>query len=152
MNKPKTLIPPPLPYVAAIAGGWWLDRHVAAISLSSGSVHQAFALILIFSGFGLMLWAIWQLHRHQTTFNPYSAARKLCTSGPFRFSRNPIYLGDWLILAGFSLWLMTLWPLLFSPVVWLFIRYGVIRHEEAHLEARFGEDFRQYKQQVRRWI
>ncbi|OIQ92606.1 hypothetical protein GALL_254290 [mine drainage metagenome] len=50
------------------------------------------------------------------------------------------------------MWLMTLWALLFSPLVWAIIRYGVIRHEEEHLEAKFGAEYIIYKSQVRRWI
>ena len=99
-----------------------------------------------------MLWAVLTLIRHRTTFNPYSAATRLCVSGPFRFSRNPIYLGDWFILAGFSLWLSTWWPIVFSPLVWAAVRYGVIRHEEAHLAAKFGAEYRDYQARVRRWL
>jgi len=79
-------------------------------------------------------------------------ASALCTSGPFRFSRNPIYLGDWLILVGVSLLLSTFWPLLFAPLIWIMLRFGVIRHEEAHLEAKFGDAYRGYKTRVRRWL
>ncbi|MDO9468589.1 MAG: isoprenylcysteine carboxylmethyltransferase family protein, partial [Thiobacillus sp.] len=90
--------------------------------------------------------------RHRTTVNPYMAASSLCTGGPFRFSRNPIYVGDWFILVGVSLLLATWWPLLFAPLIWAMLRYGVIRHEEAHLEAKFGDDYRRYKTRVRRWL
>lgn len=152
IDKPRTLMLPPAPYAAAIVGGWWLDRHVMPLELSFGQANQLLAVLLITSGLGLMLWTMWHFFLHRTTVNPYAAASKLCISGPFRFSRNPIYLGDWLILAGLSLWLGTFWPLLFSPLVWVMIRYGVIRHEEAHLEARFGDEFLQYKEKVRRWL
>jgi protein-S-isoprenylcysteine O-methyltransferase Ste14 len=72
--------------------------------------------------------------------------------GPFRFSRNPIYVGDWLIYLGVMLILQTAWPMLFAPLVWLIIRYGVIRHEEAHLAARFGAEYVDYLNKVRRWL
>ena len=94
----------------------------------------------------------WTFARHRTTVNPYSGASTLCTRGPFRFSRNPIYLGDWFLLAGVSLLLGTFWPLLFAPLIWIMIRFGVIRHEEVHLEAKFGDAYRDYKARVRRWI
>jgi protein-S-isoprenylcysteine O-methyltransferase Ste14 len=51
-----------------------------------------------------------------------------------------------------SLLLATWWPLLFAPLIWVMLRYGVIRHEEAHLEAKFGEPYRKYKTRVRRWL
>jgi protein-S-isoprenylcysteine O-methyltransferase Ste14 len=152
IDKPRTLILPPAPYAAAILGGWWLDRHVLALSLNLGQANPALAVLFISTGLGLMLWTIGQFFRHRTTVSPYSAASRLCVTGPFRLSRNPIYLGDWLMLVGLSLWFATLWPVVLAPLVWAMIRYGVIRHEEAHLEAKFGEEYRNYMARVRRWI
>ena len=54
--------------------------------------------------------------------------------------------------AGVSLLLATIWPLLFAPLIWAMLRYGVIRHEEAHLQARFGDAYRDYQTRVRRWL
>lgn len=149
---PRTLLPPPLPYAAAIAGGWWLDRHVLPVNMDMDSIGLTLAWLCITLGLLLMLWAVYAFARHRTTINPYAAATRLCTSGPYRHSRNPIYVGDWLILAGCSLWMATIWPILLSPLVWAAIMHGVIRHEEAYLEARFGEEYRSYKGRVRRWI
>ena len=104
------------------------------------------------AGLALLGWTLWTFHRHSTTVNPYGGASALCTDGPFRFSRNPIYLGDWLILVGISLLLNTIWPLIFAPLIWVMLRFGVIRYEEAHLEAKFGDAYRSYKTRVRRWI
>lgn len=150
--RPRTLVPPPAPYAAALVGGWWLDRNVAPMRLDWGAHTASLGWLLVAAGGLLFLSALITLWRHHTTVNPYQAARELCTTGPFRFSRNPIYLGDWLILAGVSLLLRTWWPLLFAPLIWALLRYGVIRHEEAHLEGRFGEAYRRYKTRVRRWI
>lgn len=152
LDRPRTLMLPPLPYAAAVLGGWWLDRHVLALDLNAGPFSMALALALLGCGLALMGWTMLEFARHRTTVNPYAGASHLCVSGPFRFSRNPIYLADWLILAGLSLLLATWWPLLFAPLVWLSLRYWVIRHEEEHLEAKFGQEFRDYKTRVRRWI
>ena len=103
-------------------------------------------------GLALFVWTLWTFARHRTTVNPYGGASALCMGGPFRYSRNPIYLGDWFILAGVSLLLGTVWPLVFAPLIWITIRFGVIRHEEAHLEAKFGDAYRDYTTRVRRWI
>jgi len=145
-------MPPPAPYAAAIIGGWWLDRDLVQLNLSLGDATRPLAWLVIAIGLCLMLWSVLSLVRHRTTFNPYAASAHLCLAGPFRFSRNPIYLGDWFILAGLSLWLTTWWPILFSPLVWIAVRYGVIRHEEEHLEARFGDVYRTYLASVRRWL
>jgi len=152
VDRPRTLMLPPAPYAAALVGGWWLDRHVLPLGLSLGEFTRPLAWLLVAAGLGLMGWTFLEFRRHRTTVNPYAAATRLCVGGPFRFSRNPIYLGDWLILVGLSLWLATWWPILFAPAVWLMLRYWVIRHEEDHLEAKFGQEFRDYKASVRRWI
>ena len=150
--RPRTLILPPAPYAAALGGGWWLDRHVQPLPLDWGLIGQILGGGLLGIGLVLFVWTLVTFWRHRTTVNPYKAASTLCTGGPFRFSRNPIYVGDWFILAGLSLWLQTAWPLLFAPLVWALLRYGVIRHEETHLEARFGEAYRDYRARVRRWL
>lgn len=150
--RPATLILPPAPYAAALVGGWWLDRHVHALPLELGAAGGVLGGLIVAIGLVLFGWTAATLWRHHTTVNPYKAASTLCTDGPFRFSRNPIYLGDWFLLVGISLLLKTLWPLLFAPLIWLLLRYGVIRHEEAHLEARFGDAYRAYRARVRRWL
>jgi protein-S-isoprenylcysteine O-methyltransferase Ste14 len=151
-DKPRTRILPPLPYLAAALGGWWLDRHVLALGLPLGPLRWPVAVLAILAGIGLMVWAAATMRRWRTTINPFGAATSLCRNGPFAISRNPIYLGDWLVLAGTAAAMESWWPALLAPLVWLVVRYGVIRHEEAHLEARFGEAYRTYREQVRRWL
>ena len=150
--RPRTLVLPPAPYAAALIGGWWLDRNLYALPLDWGLATWPLGWLLTGVGLALLLWTLVTFHRHRTTVNPYKAASTLCTEGPFRFSRNPIYLGDWFILGGVALLLQTAWPLVFAPLIWALLRYGVIRHEEAHLEARFGDDYRAYTKRVRRWL
>jgi protein-S-isoprenylcysteine O-methyltransferase Ste14 len=152
LHRPRTLILPPAPYAAALVGGWWLDRNVAALPWDWGAATRPLGWLLVGIGLALFAWTLYTFWRHRTTVNPYKAATSLCTVGPFRHSRNPIYVGDWFILGGVSLLLATWWPLLFAPLVWVALRYGVIRHEEAHLEAKFGEAYRLYRRQVRRWL
>ncbi|CAK0781861.1 membrane hypothetical protein [Gammaproteobacteria bacterium] len=103
-QRPRTLILPPLPYALALLGGWWLDRRYLPLPLDLGAIGLLLAGLLSTLGLALMTWTLITFLRHHTTVNPYRAASTLCTGGPFRFSRNPIYLGDWLILAGMALW------------------------------------------------
>lgn len=150
--RPRTLILPPAPYAAAMLGGWWLDRNQLALPLDLGTLTRPLGWLAVGIGLALFAWTLWTFIHHRTTVNPYVAASSLCTGGPFRYSRNPIYLGDWFLLAGVSLLLATFWPLVFAPLIWIMIRFGVIRHEETHLEAKFGDAYRDYKTRVRRWI
>lgn len=150
-QRPRTLILPPAPYAAAVLGGWWLDRHGHPLPWDGGVVSQPLGWLVLAAGLSLFAWTLWTFRCHRTTVNPYAGAAALCTGGPFRYSRNPIYVGDWLLMAGAALLLNTLWPWVFAPLVWFAIRYGVIRHEEAHLEAKFGDAYRAYRARVRRW-
>lgn len=122
------------------------------MALDIGSMNWPLGLAALALGFALFGWTLLTFRQHQTTINPYKGASSLCTNGPFGFSRNPIYLGDWILLCGASLLLRTAWPLIFAPIIWAILRYGVIRHEELHLEARFGDAYRAYKLRVRRWL
>ena len=73
-------------------------------------------------------------------------------SGPFRISRNPVYLADTLCYVGVAILLNTAWPLLFLPVVLLVMHRGVILREERYLEQKFGDEYNSYKMRVRRWL
>mgnify|MGYP001764843944 CR=1 FL=1 len=147
-KRPATLLPPPLVYIAVLWAAWELDKlqPLPFIRL------PGFGTSLVVIGVLLLLWAATTMWRHRTTVNPYGSVAQLVLSGPFSFSRNPIYLGDSIIYFGVMLVWGTLWPLLLYPLVWAAIRYGVIKHEEAHLTARFGDAYTQYYKAVRRWI
>lgn len=147
-KRPATLLPPPLVYVAALWAAWELNRisPLPFIKLAG----PGWALVAL-GGF-LLLWAAITMWRHHTTVNPYRGVAHLVRGGPFRFSRNPIYLGDSMIYFGVMLIWGMLWPLILYPLVWAAIRYGVIRNEEAHLAAKFGDAYDRYCQRVRRWL
>lgn len=147
-KRPATLVPPPLVYVAALWGSWELNT-LAPLSFIKAS---GIGWILVWAGVLLLLWAAATMFRHKTTINPYSTVSHLVEGGPFRFSRNPIYLADSVIYFGVMLIWGFLWPLLLYPMVWAAIRFGVIKNEEAHLRARFGDTYAQYCKRVRRWI
>lgn len=150
-DKPATLLPPPLVYLAGLAAGWLINQLVP-LEFSGGEGMRLAGLALIALGLLLMLWAAATLWRHHTTVNPYKGVAHLVSAGPFAFSRNPIYVGDWLVYAGATLLLKTWWTLPMIPVVWWLMRYHVIAHEETHLLARYGQAYKDYTNRVRRWI
>lgn len=108
--------------------------------------------ILLGLGIVLMVLAVVQMTRHRTTVVPHREADALVSSGIFGLSRNPIYLGDALVLAGVVL--MSGPPVagLLVPVFMVVIRQRFILPEEARLSRRFGSEFETYARRVRRWI
>lgn len=148
---PKVYLPPPLLNALVYAASVGLDRLWPLPRLEGHGVKLLSHLLLLVS-IGLGVWGVTSFARARTPILPFWPSRTLITAGPFRFSRNPLYLGLALAYAGIALGWGMLWPLLLLPVaVWIIARY-VIRPEEAHLEAVFGERYRAYRRRVRRWL
>lgn len=149
--RPRTLVPPPLVYAVALFAAWWLHGRWP-LDFDVGMAGRPAGWTLIGVGLAGFAWALAAIWGHRTTVNPYKAASNLVTRGPFAWSRNPIYVSDWFVYLGVTLLLGTAWPLLLAPLVWTVMRFGVIAHEEAHLTARFGDEYRVYQARVRRWL
>ena len=107
---------------------------------------------LVALGIALMVWAMMTLRRAGTTFNPSEPTTKMVASGPFGFSRNPMYLTLLIFQAGIATSFSLEWGLVLLPVVCLALDRLVIVSEERYLASRFGKDFEDYRAKVRRWI
>lgn len=90
--------------------------------------------------------------RAGTPANPYAETKALATGGPYRFTRNPMYLGLVLMTVGLGLVLNSMWLFLAAVAVMLALRNLVIVHEERYLEGKFGDAYRDYTKRVRRWF
>jgi protein-S-isoprenylcysteine O-methyltransferase Ste14 len=106
----------------------------------------------IVAGVGLVLWVAALFRRRKTTIKPGDISSSLVTDGPFRFSRNPIYVGMTNILVGTAIALGSLMPWLVVPVFVALVGYNVIPVEEAMLAGAFGQSYADYRTKVRRWI
>jgi len=111
-----------------------------------------FGILLVILGLILAFWAVRRFTLAHTTLDPHGSVTALVTDGPYRFSRNPIYLGLICTLIGILLASGTYWGILLSPVLVLLMHNFVIKYEEAYLERRFGNAYTSYKSQVRRWL
>jgi len=96
--------------------------------------------------------AMLRFRRHATSFNPSRPAQTLVTDGPYRVTRNPIYIGMACAYAGATLAANVLWPLAFLPAVLFVIGRAIVPREERHLAVRFGEEYERYRRRVRRWL
>lgn len=143
--------PPPLIYGGALGVGLLASRLYPA-PFSSRRVARFLGWPLIVVGIGLVELSALEFGRAGTNVNPYKPVAALVQEGPYRFTRNPGYLGAALIYAGVSLLARSSWSLALLPGVLAIMRRGVIEREERYLEDWFGEEYRRYKARVRRWI
>ncbi|MCY0094809.1 methyltransferase family protein [Hoeflea ulvae] len=109
-------------------------------------------LLLICLALGIDLWAMRTLHEAHTTILPNRRSSHLVTQGPFRFSRNPIYVANLLLIIGMGLVSSNGWFVLLAPVDALLTHFLAVRREENHLLANFGFQYETYCRKVRRWI
>jgi protein-S-isoprenylcysteine O-methyltransferase Ste14 len=143
---------PPLLFLGAIAAGvalgWLLPLPIARGS----GLRVGLGLAGVALGVAAMAWPIvWMRRTHQDP-DPRKPTPELIVGGPYRFSRNPIYLGMTLLQAGIGLALGNLWiVLLLAPVLFVLQR-AVIEPEETYLARRFGEAYAGYRARVRRWL
>jgi len=104
------------------------------------------------SGLLLILWAASHLYRARTTILPHKNASVLVTSGPFARFRNPIYLGDVMLLLGAAELTKNIWFVPAAVIFAIIVTLVAILPEEHHLEEKFGADYQAYKARTRRWI
>jgi len=109
-------------------------------------------IVPLVSGVLLILISAGLFRRRNTTLNPYGESSALVQDGLYRYSRNPMYLGMLLVLAGTAVWLGHVLPFAALPVFMAVVSRQTIRHEEQALEAHFGDAYRAYRQRVRRWL
>ena len=111
-----------------------------------------FGILILIIGISLVYISLRKLSKMKTTFIPDGKPEKLVKDGPFRFSRNPIYLGMLLILVGVSISLQSFSSLMISIVFGLIINFTWIKHEEKKLEDIFDSDWEEYSKRTRRWL
>jgi protein-S-isoprenylcysteine O-methyltransferase Ste14 len=150
-DRPGVIAPPPLVYLAGLGLGLLFDWLVPGYELPGGAI-RVVGMGLALAGVGLLAWAVVALRRAKTPVNPYKPSSAVVTDGPYRFSRNPIYLADAILYAGLALAFRSAAALALLPVVLAVVRYGVIGREERYLDRTFGDAYRSYKARVRRWL
>lgn len=144
-------VPPPLFYVAAIAAGAGLRRYVPLpIGGDAARILAAWTFVALFAA--ILSWSFLNFARRRTTIIPNMPANALVVEGPYRFTRNPMYLALAFLTAGAGLWLNTWWVLILLVPAVVAIDRLVIAREEAYLRRRFGSDYDAFTSRVRRWI
>jgi protein-S-isoprenylcysteine O-methyltransferase Ste14 len=145
--------PPPLLYVAGLAAGWALERgHPLRITAGSSAARQLAAAGFALGYLALFLGAYTAFRRARTTIVPNRPAAAVVTAGPYRWTRNPMYVSLICLYAAGALWLNTWWALALLPLVVLVVDRAVIAREERYLAAAFPTEYQSYRARVRRWL
>jgi protein-S-isoprenylcysteine O-methyltransferase Ste14 len=153
-TNPGVRFPPPTLFVAGFLIGLALDRWTFSLRLGgiSRSALVVTGWLLITVGGVLLLWAMLTFARAKTAILPSRSARTIVATGPFRYSRNPMYVGLSAIYVGLSLLMGMAWPLVLLPLVLLSLYALVVRREEHYLGHAFGDEYAAYRSRVRRWL
>jgi protein-S-isoprenylcysteine O-methyltransferase Ste14 len=152
-RSPWILVPPPPLFVACFFGGMHLGRvlgialpgALAQVALVAGACLAALGVLFVVPAPAMFAWT-------RTTIVPHGRARALVTSGPYRFTRNPMYVGLSLLYAGIALASNQIVALPFLALPIAVLSAKTIPYEEAMLEQVFGDEYRAYARRVRRWL
>jgi protein-S-isoprenylcysteine O-methyltransferase Ste14 len=148
---PGVLLFPPLLYAIAFVVGL-LAQWAKPATILAPAIALPTGLVLLALGGALAAWGRRTMLRAGTNVNPASPAKALVVSGPFVFSRNPLYVARTLLYLGLAFAMNTSWPLVTLLPLLGIMHYGVIRREERYLDATFGTAYRQYQKRVGRWL
>jgi protein-S-isoprenylcysteine O-methyltransferase Ste14 len=150
-DHPNVLVFPPLLYsgtlVVSLLLHWfkpWGLPHMLPVRIVG--------IGLIAAGLTLGVWGQRTLRRAGTNVNPREPTLAIVSDGPYRFTRNPLYVALIGLYLGITLAVGTVWPLVFLIPVLLITHYGIIKREERYLAGKFGEPYGAYMARVRRWI
>jgi len=144
-------IHPPFVMLAHLLAAFLLNWLVPLPAAFPKSLEWA-GYILVCVGLGFAFSAVSQFGKMHTTLDPHGSVSVIVTSGPYRFSRNPIYLGFVCTLIGVPLALGNYWGTALSPLLMISLYQLVIKHEETYLEEKFKDVYTNYKSHVRRWL
>lgn len=150
MKSLQKIIPPVYLLLSLLLMGV-LHRFLPLMQIVSAPLSYTGILVMI-AGVALLVSCHTLFTRAETPIVPFQTSTRLLTHGIYRYSRNPIYLAMLTVLLGLAITLGSLTPFLVLPVFFFIIQEAYVKHEEPFLENIFGEEYRKYKSQVRRWL
>jgi protein-S-isoprenylcysteine O-methyltransferase Ste14 len=151
LETPAVPFPPPLLFAGGLACGWLLNLWLR-IEILPPPMARAAGITLIALGVLLALTSVSLFRKAGTNVRPDRPVTALVFTGPYKFTRNPMYVSMTVAYVGAAIWMQSLGALLLLPLVLIVIRRKVIAREEAYLERRFGHEYTAYRARVRRWL
>jgi protein-S-isoprenylcysteine O-methyltransferase Ste14 len=154
LDHAGVMIPPPLIFLVPFLLGILLNRSSAwPLTREPGRELLVAGVVATCAGIALGVSAVVTFRRRGTTILPARRpTRAIVAAGPYRFTRNPMYVGMALAYLGGALLLNSVWPLLLLPVVLITVDRYVVAREELYLHAKFGDEYTAYTRRVRRWL
>ncbi|MEK1890223.1 MAG: isoprenylcysteine carboxylmethyltransferase family protein [Phyllobacterium sp.] len=146
------VVRPPIAWALASIAGLTLDRLHPLPFLPAAIPAGVFGGIVFLAGLALLIWAATTFRRAGTQIMTTRPTATIVNEGPYRFTRNPIYIGMFLGLIGLAIAFDSLWLIVLLVPFYFVIRYGVVAREEAYLERKFGDVYLAYKARVGRWL
>ena len=153
-DKPGVIAPPPLLMLGTLIVALVLDRlmPVDVLPAGWGTTALVIGISLMALGIGVAVSGLIAFHRAGTNVEPHKPALVLVGDGPYRYTRNPMYIGLILCLLGISVISSTDWGLPMAIVLWQILHHGVVLREEAYLTAKFGQPYTDFLARTHRWI
>jgi protein-S-isoprenylcysteine O-methyltransferase Ste14 len=148
----QVVIRPPLAWALAVIVGFALDWLMPLPFVPAGMPAGWLGGAVFAAALALLAWAIATITGAGSNVPTNRPTMSIVETGPYRLTRNPIYLAMMLALVGLAIAFDNLWLLLTLVAFALVIRYGVVAREEAYLDRKFGEVYRGYRAHVRRWV
>jgi protein-S-isoprenylcysteine O-methyltransferase Ste14 len=145
------LIPAPFAYAGFGLAVWLLDS-VLPLPVPYLTMVRGLGAVMVGGGLLLGFLAVFRLMQAHTSVSPHQPSTALVTDGLYGFTRNPIYLGFFLIYLGFTFVAGTAWGLVLCPLIPLVVNHLIIGAEERYLQAKFEREYTEYRSRVRRWI
>jgi|SRR6516162_3385904 protein-S-isoprenylcysteine O-methyltransferase Ste14 len=146
------LVRPPVAWALAVVSGLALGWLVPSPFLPNRSLAAWTGSGVFVLALGLLAWASATIRGSGSNIPTNRSTTTIVETGPYRFSRNPIYVAMFLGLIGLAVAFDDLWLLASLALFALVIRYGVVAREEAYLERKFGDVYARYRARARRWL
>ncbi|MGI9395138.1 MAG: methyltransferase family protein [Boseongicola sp.] len=153
-DRPDLIVFPPLAFFLALALTFVL-RHWLPLGVLNNQPQS----LLLAIGLPVSVLALWitisgvlAFKRAETNINPRKPVLNVVQNGPYRFTRNPMYLGMILFVAGLGIAVSTLWGMVIACLLWVVLHWGVVLREEVYLKAKFGADYDRLLASTRRWL
>ena len=150
-DRANTAFHPPVLLLVCIVGGF-IERLIVPARFLPEAWARPIGIPVVVISLALFGWSVMTMRRGGASIPTHTATDAIVSSGPFRLSRNPIYLSMMLLLIGIGCWANSIWFLTWMVLAVILLTVFVIKPEERYLEEKFGETYLSYNRSVRRWI